>query len=73
MAVVAIQQRGSTRGPSIQDLIAEDGGATRKVETTDRITLAKRFADQTAIDTFVTARGGVTANLKAMTLPAGIE
>lgn len=72
MAVVAIRQTGAVRGPPVQDFIV-DGLLNGKVESTDRITLAKRFADQTAIDTFVTARGGVTASWKAMTVPAGID
>lgn len=70
MAVVAIQQRGSTRGPPLQDLIGEDGP---RLGTTNRIDLAKRFVDQAAIDAHVTARNGVVANWKAMTLPAGID
>ncbi len=70
MAVVAIRQRGSTRGPNVWDFIAEDGP---RLGTSNRIDLAKRFVDQAAIDAHVTARNGVTADWKAVTLPAGIE
>jgi hypothetical protein len=73
MAVIAIRQRsGAPRSPVQWDLIA---GATpnKKVESTDRVDLAKRFADQAAIDAYVTANNGVVAEWKAMTLPAGID
>ena len=72
MAVVAIRQRSNPRGPLNWDLIA-DGPLNGKVELTNRIDLAKRFVDQAAIDAHVTARNGVTADWKAVTLPAGID
>jgi hypothetical protein len=72
MAVIAIRQTGAVRGPPVQDFIAESG-LNGKVESTDRVILAKRFVDQAAIDSHVTARNGVTAQWKAMTLPAGID
>ena len=73
MAVIAIRQRsGAPRSPVQWDLIA-DGQLSGKVELTNRIDLARRFADQAAVDAWVTARGGVAADWKAVTLPATID
>lgn len=44
---------------------------TRGLETTTYLTIAKNdFADQTAVDTYVTARGGNTAMWKVLDLGA---
>jgi len=50
--------------------LPEDAPAARGIEVTASIADARRFADETAIDDFVTAHGGATADWRAMTLPA---
>lgn len=73
MAVVAVQMRSSTRGPIVHEMLAESPAIVNRIELTDRLTLAKRFVDQAAIDAYVTARGGTPSQWKAMTLPTGID
>ena len=67
MAVV-VAIHSSRRGRFLRDQ-PSDSPAARGLETVENLDNAKRFADQAAIDTWVTALGGVTANWVAMTLP----
>ena len=46
-----------------------DQPAARGLETTSDLDCAKRFADQSAIDAWVTSMGGTTSQWVAMTLP----
>ena len=43
--------------------------ATRPIYEVESLDHARRFADQSAIDAFVSSRGGSTAAWVAMTLP----
>jgi hypothetical protein len=46
-----------------------DQPAARGLETTESLDNAKRFADQAAIDAWVTSMGGTPSAWVAMTLP----
>ena len=68
MAVVAI--RSNRRGWFIAKGTPNPApsGAGR-IETTESLDNAQRFVDQAAIDTLVTANGGVTSDWVALTIP----
>ncbi len=66
MAVVAL--RTDRRGQYLADQ-PSDSPASRGLETTIELGNAKKFADQTAINNWVTSMGGTTSMWTAMTVP----
>ncbi len=66
-----VAMHANRRGYFISDQHSPGGTdvAARGIETTIALDGARRFADQAAVDSYVTAMGGTTALWVAMTLP----
>lgn len=65
MNVVALR----TDGVTLIMTQPADAPPARGLETTQSLGAAMRFADQAAIDEYVTARAGTPSQWRAMTLP----